>query len=397
MDQRSGARPSGSRRRRDPRRSRSPAALASRIQPTQTSTGRKARTNVPAERRSRSPFVQPTTTCARAITSPAPATIAIAAQKRPTDCVPTWVATQSRSPATPADDGRRQAARRVVESVPPHPIHLIRSSRVMGGTDDAAAAEFATRAPADVRRSSTTTARRRIPRTVRSASSAKRCSTTPTSRSLWNGTSTCGCETRLSESRAAVRAADGEPDRALAGGEERERRREDRPRARLRDSRRSSTATPPPRSARRRDRRARTRRGSTRDVIRLRNVARGEPERRPVELVVADEPVVLVPAAAHRSGRGRPPDVRSRERSIRRNADRGTCVSPRARARERVAAREHVVHAEVVDGAADGATPDPVLRRRLVMRPVTLPGSWVVSTERCKDAGSAHSRSYGRD
>jgi hypothetical protein len=30
-----------------------------------------------------------------------------------------------------------------------------------------------------------------------------------------------------------------------------------------------------------------------------------------------------------------------------------------------------------------------------MMRPVMLPGSWVASTKRCKDAGSAHSCTMG--
>src|SRR5205814_6360339 len=42
------------------------------------------------------------TWAARAIRSPAPATIAIEIQKRPVVCIPTWVAPQSPSPASAA-------------------------------------------------------------------------------------------------------------------------------------------------------------------------------------------------------------------------------------------------------------------------------------------------------
>jgi len=42
--------------------------------------------NVPADMRSRSPFVQPPMTCEIAMTRPAPATIPISAQKRSSVC-----------------------------------------------------------------------------------------------------------------------------------------------------------------------------------------------------------------------------------------------------------------------------------------------------------------------
>src|SRR6185436_17199954 len=71
-------------------------------QPTQTSTGRNTRANVPGDTRSLSPFVHVPTWAARAISSPAPATIAIEIQKRPIVCIPTWVAPQSPSPASAA-------------------------------------------------------------------------------------------------------------------------------------------------------------------------------------------------------------------------------------------------------------------------------------------------------
>src|SRR5690348_8889670 len=72
------------------------------IQPTTISTGTKAMKNVPADRRRRSPFVQPPMTCEIAVTRPAPATIPISAQKRPSVRCPTSVAAQSRTPAAPA-------------------------------------------------------------------------------------------------------------------------------------------------------------------------------------------------------------------------------------------------------------------------------------------------------
>src|SRR5438270_4355568 len=58
--------------------------------------------NVPTDMRSRSPFGQPPITCEIAMTRPAPATIPISAQKRPSVRCPTSVAAQSRTPAAPA-------------------------------------------------------------------------------------------------------------------------------------------------------------------------------------------------------------------------------------------------------------------------------------------------------
>src|SRR5215472_5300068 len=79
-----------------------PGWVASRIQPTQTSTGRNARANVLGDHLTLSPFVQVPTWFASASRSPAPATIAIAIQKRPVVCIPTWEAPQRASPASAA-------------------------------------------------------------------------------------------------------------------------------------------------------------------------------------------------------------------------------------------------------------------------------------------------------
>ena len=94
----------------------------------------------------------------------------------------------------------------------------------------------------------------------RSASSAKTCWTTPISRSLWNGRSTCSCETRLTETRAHDRAAHGEAERAVARARA-GRTRTGRPAAGgPPGSRRSSTASRLPGCGARRGRRAPPRR-----------------------------------------------------------------------------------------------------------------------------------------
>ena len=94
--------------------------------------------------------------------------------------------------------------------------------------------------------------------------------------------------------------------------------------------------------------------GSTRGGHEVQELAAGEAERRPVEIVVGDEAVVLVAAAAgephpvdggmRRPGQALDPAER-RQRHVR---------LPARRTREGVAAGERVVHVEVVFGTADG-------------------------------------------
>ena len=163
----------------------------------------------------------------------------------------------------------------------------------------------------------------------RSTSPVKTCSTTPTSRSLWNGTSTCSWRDEVDRGALADRAVDGEPEPPVAGREQEERRREHGPRALLR------VAEEAPRPLPRPDARG----GEVAELVPDRLDPRGheveedaavETERRPVELVVADEPVVLVAAARTRSGRGTRPGapVPSSCSSLRK-ADSATCASPR--------------------------------------------------------------------
>src|SRR6202035_15351 len=99
-------------------------------------------------------------------------------------------------------------------------------------------------------------------------------------------------------------------------------------------------------------------------------LARGKPERRPVELVVCDEPVVLGAAAAVESdaedgwmgGTGESLDgPGGRERDLR---------LPPHGARKGVAARERIVHADVVETTPDGEAGVSVgdQRKQVVLR-----------------------------
>ena len=137
--------------------------------------------------------------------------------------------------------------------------------------------------------------------TVCRASSEKKCSTTPTCRSLWNGTSRCATETRFTGQPRARGAAHGDADRGpLAGRDKRERRREPRPRPLLRVAVEASTATPPPRSAARPGRRARRPTSSTRAVMTLtKSRSRGR----------------AAPSRARRGRRGRRARRRTRRRT----------------------------------------------------------------------------------
>src|SRR5262249_11357781 len=98
---------------------------------------------------------------------------------------------------------QRQPAGHVVQAVPAHSLHLVPLPDASGTTES----HLEVRAHPDYRRASLRASNEadqssaRNSSSVAIASSANMCSTTPISRSLWNGTSTCGCETRLSDRR----------------------------------------------------------------------------------------------------------------------------------------------------------------------------------------------------
>ena len=107
----------------------------------------------------------------------------------------------------------------------------------------------------------------------------------------------CSVETRFTETREQTGQRTASADGVAARSEQRERRRKHRPRALLR------VAEEAPRPLARLDAPRRHFRqlvgdGVERDVIRLRNVPGGQPEGRPVEVVVGDEADVLLAAAA---------------------------------------------------------------------------------------------------
>ena len=252
---------------------------------------------MPGERRSRSPFVQPPSTVQRARTRARPRR-RCPSTPRSARCVcwPTCVASQSKRPAVPAATA---VVRPRVASYSPY---------------------LRIRSPHSVSVSVGRTAQRPIE--VRPAYRSRRRASKLDDQSCARNSSTVACASSLEDvlhhpdlavvverqvdvlvrdevhrQPLAGGAAHGEPERAVAGRQQEEGRREHRPRPVLRVA--EERPRPLPRlDPRRRDlaELARHRLDARRHEVQ--EDARLEAERRPVELVVADEAVVLAAAGA---------------------------------------------------------------------------------------------------
>src|SRR5207302_11384273 len=144
-----------------------------------------------------------------------------------------------------------------------------------------------------------------------------------------------------------------QPDRAVARGEHEKRGRKDRSRLLLRVA--EEAPRPLPRSdARRRELAELGRHRLDTGGHQVQEDAALETEGRPVELVVADEPVMLVPARACEADAVDDRVCRAGERLERAEGREGDAALSVPRTGERVPARESVVHGEVLIGLPDG-------------------------------------------
>ena len=177
-----------------------PGCVAIRIHPTTTSTGRKPSRNVPGESRRRRPDVQPPSTGASASTSPAAATIPISSQKRIVGLLANLRGQIEQQPGQAggnAPASGRESCRRVRICASQSPFRDYASRVETGKTPRKVRLSSANRRASKLADQSS----ERNSSIAAWTSSEKTCSTTPTSRSLWNGTSTCSCETRFTEVR----------------------------------------------------------------------------------------------------------------------------------------------------------------------------------------------------